>query len=285
MRRKPPAIEQPYRVGVNVKIGKVSWPIFAVVGGLGTGLAWLVVVQQDPATRYAGLAWLAAGFVFYYFYRRRLGIPLRETVLAPLQFGPAVALEYRSILVPIVSGREAHEAIDLAARLAAERSATIVVLRVIVVPLHLRLDTEMAAEEAEADRLRRVLPPRRTASDDRPRGQGEERDAIVEGRRSVASPRSGPGSPRSPAPRNLLQDLRLRPQERALPGHGGREEEGCVRIHTTMTQVLSLVIAALGVALLVRTLAAGGGQVGILIGLLFLGLGAGRFYLSRKAGG
>jgi hypothetical protein len=52
-----------------------------------------------------------------------------------------------------------------------------------------------------------------------------------------------------------------------------------------MTQVLSLVIAALGVALLVRTLAAGGGQVGILIGLLFLGLGAGRFYLSRKAGG
>jgi hypothetical protein len=52
-----------------------------------------------------------------------------------------------------------------------------------------------------------------------------------------------------------------------------------------MTQVLSLVIAALGVALLVRTLAAGGGQAGILIGLLFLGLGAGRFYLSRKAGG
>jgi APA family basic amino acid/polyamine antiporter len=153
MRRKPPAIEQPYRVGFNVKIGKVSWPIFAVVGGLGTGLAWLVVVQQDPATRYAGLAWLAAGFVFYYFYRRRLGIPLRETVLAPLQFGPAVALEYRSILVPIVSGREAHEAIDLAARLAAERSATIVVLRVIVVPLDLRIDTEMAAEEAEADRL------------------------------------------------------------------------------------------------------------------------------------
>jgi CTP-dependent riboflavin kinase len=39
-----------------------------------------------------------------------------------------------------------------------------------------------------------------------------------------------------------------------------------------MTQVLSLVIAALGVAFLV-------------IGLMFLGLGAGRFYLSRKAGG
>ena len=62
---------------------------------------------------------------------------MRETVLAPLLFGPAVALEYSAILVPIVSGREAHEAIDLAARLAAERGSTIVALRVIVVPLDL----------------------------------------------------------------------------------------------------------------------------------------------------
>jgi len=30
---------------------------------------------QDAPTRYAGLAWLAAGFVFYVLYRRRLGAP------------------------------------------------------------------------------------------------------------------------------------------------------------------------------------------------------------------
>jgi APA family basic amino acid/polyamine antiporter len=153
MRRKPPPIEVPYRVKPSLKIGRVSWPVFAVIGGIGTGLAWLVVVLQDAPTRYAGFAWLAAGLVFYYLYRRRLGIPLREAVLAPLHFGPAAALEYQSILVPIVSGPEAHEAIDLAARLAAERGATIVVLRVIVVPLDRPLGAEMAAEEAEADRL------------------------------------------------------------------------------------------------------------------------------------
>jgi APA family basic amino acid/polyamine antiporter len=153
MRRRPPAIENPYHARPSVKIGKVSWPLFAVFGGVATGLAWIVVIDQDAATRYAGLGWLAAGFVFYYFYRRRLGLPLRETVLAPLAFGPAVALEYRSILVPIVSGAEAHEAIDLAARLAAERGSTIVALRVIVVPLDLPLDTPIPAAEAEADRL------------------------------------------------------------------------------------------------------------------------------------
>ena len=57
-----------------------------------------------------------------------------------------------------------------------------------------------------------------------------------------------------------------------------------MRAHTAMTQLLSLVMVGLGVALLARTLAAGGGQVGILVGLLFIGLGAGRFYLSRKTG-
>jgi basic amino acid/polyamine antiporter, APA family len=153
LRRKPPPVEDPYRVRPNFRFRGVSWPIFAIVGGIGTGLAFLVVVIQDVPTRYAGLGWLAAGFVFYYFYRRRLGLPLRETVIAPLQFGPAVALEYRTILVPIVSGAESHESIDIAARLAAERGATIVALRVIVVPLDRPLEAPMDAEEDEADRL------------------------------------------------------------------------------------------------------------------------------------
>jgi APA family basic amino acid/polyamine antiporter len=153
LRRKPPPLEEPYRVKPSLKLFGVSWPVFAVVGGIGTGLAWLVVIDQDAPTRYAGLGWLAAGFVFYAIYRRRLGLPLRETVTAPLQFGPAIALEYRSILVPIVAGPESHEAVDLAARLAAERGATIVALRVIVVPLDQPMDADTTAEEEAADRL------------------------------------------------------------------------------------------------------------------------------------
>jgi hypothetical protein len=51
-----------------------------------------------------------------------------------------------------------------------------------------------------------------------------------------------------------------------------------------MTQLLSLVMIGLGLALLARTIAVGGGQVGILVGVLFIGLGAGRLYLARRAG-
>ncbi len=153
LRRNPPPQEVPYEVRPSVKIRGVKWPLFAIFGGIGTGLAWLVVVVQDAPTRYAGLAWLAAGFVFYVLYRRRLGIPLSETVHAPLQFGPAVALEYRSILVPVVAGPAGQEAIDIAARLAAERRAMIVALRIIVLPMDRAMDTELAAEVELADKL------------------------------------------------------------------------------------------------------------------------------------
>jgi APA family basic amino acid/polyamine antiporter len=136
-----------------VRFRGVDWPVFAILGGTATATAWLVVVVQDAPTRYAGLAWLAAGFVVYAVYRRRIRVPLRETTRAPLQLGPAIALEYRNILVPVVAGPSGREAIDLAARLAAERGATIVALRVIVVPLDLPIDAELAEEEEKSDRL------------------------------------------------------------------------------------------------------------------------------------
>jgi basic amino acid/polyamine antiporter, APA family len=137
----------------NVRIAGIDWPIFAVVGGLGTAIAWIVVVQQDPPTRYAGLAWLAAGFIFYPLYRRKLGLPLRQTVRTPVPVGAALALEYRSILVPIVHGEESQEAVELAARLATERAGRIVLLRVIVVPLELPLDADLTEQLQDANEL------------------------------------------------------------------------------------------------------------------------------------
>ena len=45
---------------------------------------------------------------------------------------------------------------------------------------------------------------------------------------------------------------------------------------------MALVMVGLGVAFLVRTAAAGGGEVGIVLGLGFLAAGAGRLYLERR---
>jgi basic amino acid/polyamine antiporter, APA family len=145
--------ELEWRARPNFRYRGVNWPLFAIVGAFGTGLAWLVVVEQDAPTRYAGLAWLAAGFVFYLLYRRSQHLPLASTTRAPVPLGPALALEYRSILVPIVSGPASSEAVEVAAQLATERAGRIVLLRVVVVPLELPLDADLHEQLAEANAL------------------------------------------------------------------------------------------------------------------------------------
>jgi basic amino acid/polyamine antiporter, APA family len=153
LRVRRPGEELEWRARPNIRLGGIDWPLFAIVGGLGTGIAWLVVVVQDAPTRYAGLAWLAAGFIFYPLYRRRQHLDVRETVRAPVPLGPAIALEYHSILVPVVAGDQSREAVEVAARLATERAGRIVLLRVIVVPLELPLDADLREQQLEADNL------------------------------------------------------------------------------------------------------------------------------------
>jgi APA family basic amino acid/polyamine antiporter len=153
LRVRRPDEELEWRARPNLLIRGVSWPLFAIIGAFGTGTAWLVVVIKDAPTRYAGAAWLLVGLVFYVLYRRRLKLPLRGTNKAPVPLGPALALEYRSILVPIVAGPESREAVEVAARLATERAGRIVLLRVIVVPLELPLDADLSEQVEEAHRL------------------------------------------------------------------------------------------------------------------------------------
>jgi APA family basic amino acid/polyamine antiporter len=142
--------ELEFRAPWNVRWRGIQWPVFAIVGGLGTGLSWLVIVVQTPSIRYAGLSWLVIGFAFYYFYRRHLHEPLTKTVRAPTVIVGA-ALEYRSILVPIAPGYPSDEAMDVACRLARERGSRIVAVTVIEVPLELPLDADLPEEVREAN--------------------------------------------------------------------------------------------------------------------------------------
>jgi APA family basic amino acid/polyamine antiporter len=143
-----------FRGSPNVRFRGVDWPLFAILGALATGIAWLVVVVQTPDTRYAGLAWLAVGFAAYALYRRRLGLRLAETVRAPaLVIGPSLVAEYRTIVVPVVRSPESEDALIAAGRLAAERGATIVALHVLEIPLARSLQSSVGALEDRAGEL------------------------------------------------------------------------------------------------------------------------------------
>jgi APA family basic amino acid/polyamine antiporter len=141
-----------YRARPNLSLGGVQWPVFAVFGGIATGASFLVILVQNPLTRWVGLGWIVLGLVGYALYRRRwVRAGLRETVKAPPAFGAALALEYRRIVVPIVPGRPSDDALDVACRLAAERGARVVALTVIEVPLELPLDADLPDEERLAN--------------------------------------------------------------------------------------------------------------------------------------
>jgi hypothetical protein len=58
-------------------------------------------------------------------------------------------------------------------------------------------------------------------------------------------------------------------------------------VYRGVTRVFSAIILCFGIVIVVRTLAAGGGPLsaGFLVGLLFVGIGAGRLYIAVRHSG
>jgi len=58
------------------------------------------------------------------------------------------------------------------------------------------------------------------------------------------------------------------------------------QLHRSATRLLSIAMIAIGVALVVRTLAAGGSglALGIVLGVLFIAAGGARLYLQARQG-
>jgi nucleotide-binding universal stress UspA family protein len=66
---------------------------------------------------------------------------------------PRVLRGYRRLLVPVLDDPESERAVELACRLAADRSATLVAVAVVEIPQLLPLDAHMVEEEAAARAL------------------------------------------------------------------------------------------------------------------------------------
>ena len=153
MRMRPGPDELRYRARPNLRIRGIDWPLFAIFGGIATGISFSVILVQNATTRWVGLGWIVGGLLFYTVYRRRVvHEPLRATVKAPPAYGPALALEYRRLLVPVVPGRGSDDALDIAASMAAERGARIAAVTVLEIPLDLPLSAQLPEEEALANR-------------------------------------------------------------------------------------------------------------------------------------
>jgi basic amino acid/polyamine antiporter, APA family len=140
-----------WKPALNFGFRGTELPLTAVVGGLGTFAAWVVVMALNIETLVAGTIWMVLGTGIYLLFRRRQGLPLRETVkvetLAPLG---VEEIEYRSVLLAFEQEPFSERTVLAARTLAARRRRAIHVLALINVPTHLPLDAELPAEEGEA---------------------------------------------------------------------------------------------------------------------------------------
>jgi basic amino acid/polyamine antiporter, APA family len=152
LRFTEPDHPRPYRGPGQLPVGRGrQLPLFAVLGGLGTGMAFVVVTALHLAVAAAGVAWLALGVGLYVVYRRRQGLDLTTTakVAIPRPVTEAEA-EYDSILVAFDGGRYYPDAIATAAKLAARRRRGIHILVTITVPASAPIDAHLPELEMAA---------------------------------------------------------------------------------------------------------------------------------------
>jgi APA family basic amino acid/polyamine antiporter len=143
---------RPWTPPLNFRFRGSSLPLTAIIGGLGTFAAWIVVITLDLGTLAAGATWMAIGMVTYLLYRRHQGLSLRQTVkveaLTPLG---VEEVEYRSVLVAFDQDDPfSEEAVATANALAARRRRAIHVLSLVTVPANLPLDAELEGRDGPA---------------------------------------------------------------------------------------------------------------------------------------
>ena len=152
LRTRYPDRERPWMPPLNFHFRGYELPATAIFGGLGTLFAWIIVMVLDVSTLIAGVVWMALGIGLYILYRRRQGLPLRQTVkVATLEPLGVSEVEYRSVLV--ATGAEdpfPEEAIATASALGAKRRRAIHVLSLIGVPVSQPFDAPMAEAESAA---------------------------------------------------------------------------------------------------------------------------------------
>jgi APA family basic amino acid/polyamine antiporter len=143
---------RPYRGPGKLRVAGRELPLFAVIGGLGTFLAFLTVTLLHVVVAIAGVGWLLMGIGVYVAYRRRQGLDLTTTTKVAIP-RPAIdtEAEYESVLVAFDEHGYVPEVMATATRMAARRRRGIHVLVTISVPASSPIDAALPEQEAAAE--------------------------------------------------------------------------------------------------------------------------------------
>ncbi len=155
LRASQPDADRPYRGPWNLDVRGYDAPLFAIIGGTFTGLAFVIIAVLNPTVALAGGVWLVLGLFVYVPFRRSQGLDLTSTHRVAIQ--QAVTdheAEYDSVLVAFTTEDGFDERLlATASKLAARRRHGIHVLVSIPVPYSETLDASMPDAERLADSI------------------------------------------------------------------------------------------------------------------------------------
>jgi hypothetical protein len=157
MRWRDPGRYRPFEAPLNTPVDGRRLPVVAIAGAGLTASAWIAVCALEPAARYLGAAWMIAGLAWYAAYRRRVGLSLTERTRREVvpHAGPGIEVEFQTMLIPINTDRSEvpSDVVEVAAQLATERRATLVLLAYTEIPLDEEIDMEIDDLDEKVDRL------------------------------------------------------------------------------------------------------------------------------------
>jgi basic amino acid/polyamine antiporter, APA family len=154
LRLTDPDRPRPYRGPGTLRIAGRALPLFAVLGGLGTFLAFVTVTVLHFAVAIAGIGWLLGGITIFILYRRGQELDLTTTtkVVTPAVIDHEV--EYESVLVAFDELKAYEQTVmATAASLASHRRRGIHVLVTITVPATSPIDAALPEQEAAAQAI------------------------------------------------------------------------------------------------------------------------------------
>jgi APA family basic amino acid/polyamine antiporter len=183
LRAKKKDVPRPYRGPGNVTIRGYDAPLFAIVGGTFTCIAFVVIAILYPSVTMFGIGWLVFGVAIYITFRRRQGLDLSSTHKVAIP-QPVVdhEAEYDSVLVHFGDGGYDDQILGTARKLAARKRRGIHVLVTVTVPNSMEIDAPMPEQEALAQS---VIEEAKVAGGGRVSGHVERVRAGQAGRRIV----------------------------------------------------------------------------------------------------
>jgi basic amino acid/polyamine antiporter, APA family len=154
LRIKDPNRERPYRGPGTLRVRGHDLPLFAVLGAIGTGFAWVTVTILHFNVAVAGIGWLAVGVCVYIVYRHSQGLDLTTTTKIALpKAARDTEAEYESVLVAFDEHGFVPDVLATATRMAARRRRGIHVLVTISVPSSSPINARMPAQEELAQSI------------------------------------------------------------------------------------------------------------------------------------